>query len=1067
MNRLFIPLIFLLISTIGCGISHAVDTESIEPELQVPMVNFTTNLTSGFVPFSVQFTDSSENANGWYWDFGDGNNSIEQNPIHTYTKAGKYTVTLTVSNSADSDTVTKPDHITASTLVTYTESYTFVTKWGSSGSEDGQFDYPIDVAVDSSGNVYVTYLGNNCIQKFDSNGAFITKWDSYGSEEGQLNIPEGIDVDSWDNVYVADYYNNCIQKFDSNGAFITKWGSPGTEDGQFNNPQGVAVDSSGNVYVTDTSNHRIQKFDSNGAFITKWGSYGSEDGQFDWPYSIAVDSSDNVYVTDPSYHRIQKFDSSGAFITKWDSYGSEEGQLNTPEGIDVDPWGNVYVADYGNDRIQKFDSNGAFITKWGSSGTEDGQFNYPHGVVVDSSGNVYVTDYNNRVQKFAPIETPEPPVPIYNPENGHYYELINVPEGITWEDAKNAAQSLSYSGMNGHLATITSQDENDFIVNNLNSNYHWLAGLQPDGSAEPDGGWQWITDETWDYANWDPAEPNEYGNTGEDRLQIYANGYWNDISHTALNTGGYIVEYEVSDQPLANFSSNVTSGSTPLDVQFTDFSENATEWFWDFGDGNNSIEQNPVNAYSAAGNHTIKLSVTNENGADSKLGKIIVLPVYAYITNSESDTVSIIDTKTNKVIATVPVGNYPYGVAVNPDGTKVYVTNYYSDTVSVVDTTTNTVIDTIPVGEWPLGIAVTPDGTKIYVANEESNTVSVVDTSINTITTNVSVGSRPSGIAVSPDGKKVYVGNKGDFLVPGSYVSVIDTATNTVIDTILVGKLPMGIAVTPDGTKVYVTNEGSNTVSVVDTVTNTVTATINVGIIPYGVAVNPDGTKVYVTNYYSDTVSVVDTVTNTVTATVDVGDSPRGVSVSLDGTKVYVANLYSNTISVIDTKTSTVMDTVNVGDSPLAFGQFIGFTLSTRVFPVVNFSSNITAGNIPLSVQFTDSSENANGWYWDFGDGTNSTEQNPIHTYSATGNYTANLTINNANGTNSKSIIISVLQPYAYVTNMGSNTVSVIDIAINKVVATVNVGIGSIRNCSQSRWNKSICCQRGGYCICN
>ena len=92
---------------------------------------------------------------------------------------------------------------------------------------------------------------NNRIQKFDSNGAFITKWGSSGSEDGQFNYPVGVAVDSSGNVYVADYVNNRIQKFDSNGTFITKWGSYGSEDGQFSYPYGVAVDSSGNVYVAD------------------------------------------------------------------------------------------------------------------------------------------------------------------------------------------------------------------------------------------------------------------------------------------------------------------------------------------------------------------------------------------------------------------------------------------------------------------------------------------------------------------------------------------------------------------------------------------------------------------------------------------------------------------------------------------------------------------------------------------------------------------------------------------------------------------------------------------------
>ena len=79
------------------------------------------------------------------------------------------------------------------------------------------------------------------------------------------------------------------------------------------------------------------------------------------------------------------------------------------------------------------------------------------------------------------------------------------------------------------------------------------------------------------------------------------------------------------------------------------------------------------------------------------------------------------------------VGKRPYGIAVSPDGSKVYVTNEYSNTVSVIDTATNTVTATVPVESYPSGVAVSPDGTRVYVVNE-GGTVSVIDTVTNTVT---------------------------------------------------------------------------------------------------------------------------------------------------------------------------------------------------------------------------------------------------------------------------------------------------------------------------------------------
>ncbi len=89
--------------------------------------------------------------------------------------------------------------------------------------------------------------------------------------------------------------------------------------------------------------------------------------------------------------------------------------------------------------------------------------------------------------------------------------------------------------------------------------------------------------------------------------------------------------------------------------------------------------------------------------------------------------VSVINTETNAVVATIPVGSYPEGVAVNPAGTRVYVTNVESGTVSVIDAATNMVVATVPVGMKPFGVATNPAGTRVYVGNFKSDTVSVID----------------------------------------------------------------------------------------------------------------------------------------------------------------------------------------------------------------------------------------------------------------------------------------------------------------------------------------------------
>src|SRR5262249_7341486 len=145
------------------------------------------------------------------------------------------------------------------------------------------------------------------IQKFTNDGTFITKWGSSGTGDGQFTDPYGVAVDGNGHVFVSEYvsepygYSHRIQKFTDTGGFLTKWGSKGTGDGQFHFPTGVAVDVSGNVYVADEYNDRVQEFTNSGTFIRKWGC-----AEFHFPAGIAVDGSGNVFVGDFN-NRVQKF----------------------------------------------------------------------------------------------------------------------------------------------------------------------------------------------------------------------------------------------------------------------------------------------------------------------------------------------------------------------------------------------------------------------------------------------------------------------------------------------------------------------------------------------------------------------------------------------------------------------------------------------------------------------------------------------------------------------------------------------------------------------------------------
>lgn len=128
--------------------------------------------------------------------------------------------------------------------------------WEGSTSRGRRAAITVVVAVLVSALVLV----GGSAQASDTPPTFLTKWGSFGLPDGQFNGPFGIATDSADNVYVSDIGNDRIQKFTSSGTFLTQWGSEGTANGQFSGPRGIATDSAGKVYVADYDNHNIQKF---------------------------------------------------------------------------------------------------------------------------------------------------------------------------------------------------------------------------------------------------------------------------------------------------------------------------------------------------------------------------------------------------------------------------------------------------------------------------------------------------------------------------------------------------------------------------------------------------------------------------------------------------------------------------------------------------------------------------------------------------------------------------------------------------------------------------------------
>jgi YVTN family beta-propeller protein len=193
----------------------------------------------------------------------------------------------------------------------------------------------------------------------------------------------------------------------------------------------------------------------------------------------------------------------------------------------------------------------------------------------------------------------------------------------------------------------------------------------------------------------------------------------------------------------------------------------------------------------------------------------------AYLYDGDQKVIFVVSTATRAVTGTIQLeaGSEVNDMVVSPNGAVLYAVNSAYDRVDVINTATNTVVTSIPVGDAPAGLDVSPDGTRLYVSNGNDNTVSVINTATNAVIATLPVGQGPRGVTVTPDGSKVYVAGSDDFTI-----TVINTATNTVAETIYTNAGPL-VTIEATSTRVYSPSLGGSVV-VIDQATNAYLANI-------------------------------------------------------------------------------------------------------------------------------------------------------------------------------------------------------------------------------------------------
>ena len=306
--------------------------------------------------------------------------------------------------------------------------------------------WPMSVAVDAGGNVFIADSYNNRIRRVTASSGIITTVAGIGGYGGlssdgvpgtsaRLATPTGVAVDSCGNLLIADSSDSRIRMLAAGSGIITTVAGGGMSgfsgDGgagtsaRLTFPWGVAVDGGGNIFITDSSNDRIRRVAAGSGIITTVSGSGvsgfSGDGgpstsaRLSSPRAVAVDGGGNIFIADSSNDRIRRVAAGSGIITTVAGFGvigligdggaGTSARLYAPRAVTVDAGGNLLIADTFNHRIRRVSTSTGVIATVAGNGTQgfsgDGgagtsaSLSFPHGVAVDVSGNVYVADYDN------------------------------------------------------------------------------------------------------------------------------------------------------------------------------------------------------------------------------------------------------------------------------------------------------------------------------------------------------------------------------------------------------------------------------------------------------------------------------------------------------------------------------------------------------------------------------------------------------------------------------------------------------------------------------------------------
>lgn len=613
--------ILLMIFAVIICISSMGSVSAADP----PSANFTSNITNGSAPLSVQFNDTSTGSpTSWLWNFGDGNTSAKQNPVHNYTKNGNYSVSLTVTNVAGSGSLTQINYITVlptantslpsgiyktTQTVKLTSNDPKATIYYTNDATDPQtsstkikYTGPISIsktttlryrAVDANGNWSTLYLQNYVIGTGSNGigGLANTTWAKSGgdlSNTGRSN-------------YTGPKVNTTLWNYTTGGS-VSGFGSP-------------VIGSDGTIYV-GSSDCKLYALNVDGSIKWTYTTGGSVNG-----LSIGADGTIYVGSFDGSLYALNqdgtlkwKYKTPGnifcapAISTDGTIYfGTCDGNLYALNHDGTLKWNYTTIGlIYGLDGGPAIGSDGTiYMICGGDYGTlyafkPDGtvKWSYRLGDNLESSpligadGTIYAGGTNGVFYAFNPDGTLK-----WNYSNGgssYSYDTMIIGSAI------GADGTIYFGCSNGYLYALN-------VDGTLKWNYSTGGRIQGSPTIGADGTIYFGSNDGKLYAL----------NPDGTLLWSYTTGGAIDGSVAiGANETLYFGSGDNNIYAIANTvcRANQTAGAAPLTVQFNGSGISPVSWYWNFGDGKTSTEQNPVHTYVNAGYYNVTLTVTSSNG---------------------------------------------------------------------------------------------------------------------------------------------------------------------------------------------------------------------------------------------------------------------------------------------------------------------------------------------------------------------------------------------------------------------------------------------------------------------